>query len=151
MVVVVEGGVRASTSLTKPYEGPKPKRLRRPVIGRRDVSAALHRDFYESIRNHNFIKRLRDKNQRQNDAAVQEKGMLKDFWAFSKRAVDGRVGREEEKATFSCDVANNFFTTRYSTPVPLATEAIPSFPSIPAPETPFDMAPIRPRDVCSIL
>lgn len=38
------------------------KRLRL-VIGRRDVSSSLRREFYESIQTHNFIKWLRDKNQ----------------------------------------------------------------------------------------
>ena len=79
---------------------------------------------------------------RLNDAA--------DFWAFSKKAVVGRIGKEE-KANFSREAANEFYTTRYSTPVPLAAEAVAWFPSLPAPESPFDMAPIRPRDIRSIL
>ena len=85
------------------------------------------------------------------DAAAQERSLLKDFWAFSKRAVEGRVGKEEKKASFSCETANDFFTLRYSSPAPLAVDAIAWFPSLPVPESPFDMAPIRPRDVRSVL
>ena len=59
--------------------------------------------------------------------------------------------REEEKANFSRETANEFFTSRYSTPVPLATEAVAWFPAIPIPETPFNATAIRPRDVRSIL
>ena len=77
------------------------KRLRRLVVGRRDVSAEIRREFYESIRTHNSIKRLRDRSQRQSDAAAQERTLLKDFWAFSKKAVNGRVGKEEEQVSFS--------------------------------------------------
>ena len=127
------------------------KRLRRLINGRRDVSAALRREFYESIRTHNFIKRQRDKSLRRNDAVAQERALLKDFWSFAKKAVVGRVGREEEKANFSRETANEFFTSRYSTPVPLAAEAVAWFPSIPIPETPFDATAIRPRDVRGIL
>ena len=127
------------------------KRLQRLISGRRDVSAVLRRQFYEAIRNHNYLKRLRDKEKRKNDAASQEKALFKDFWAFAKSAVSGQVGKEVVAPTFSRDVANEWYRGRYSVPVPVNEEALRWFPSLPAPDSPFQLAPIRPREVKEVL
>ena len=55
------------------------KRLQRLIAGRRLVSVSLRREFYEAIRNHNYLKRLRDKERRKNDAAAQERWQWRIF------------------------------------------------------------------------
>ena len=76
---------------------------------------------------------------------------MKNFWAFSKKAVSGLVGKEEERPAFDGNFASEWFKNRYSTPVPLAREAVSWFPNLPMGDKVFDMGPIRPRDVRNVL
>ena len=63
----------------------------------------------------------------------------------------GTVEIEAKSATFNVNEANNFPRVRYSSPAHLARDAITWFPSIPVPAEDFNMHPVRPRDVRSVL
>ena len=128
------------------------KRLRRLVVGKRQVDIEIRRLFYQSIKTYSFIKKLREKQKRKNDAEAQERSLFKNFWSFAKRAVEGTVGADVKGPTFTFDDANKFYRDRYSTPAPLVEDAISWFPTIPVPVIKdFDMSPIRPRDVRNTL
>ena len=91
------------------------------------------------------------KRQRERDTQGQEKSYLKDFWAFSKKAVSGLIGKEQERPTFDRAFASEWYSNKYSTPVPLSQEAVSWFPRLPEADSGFDLRPIRPRDVRSVL
>ena len=57
----------------------------------------------------------------------------------------------EEKPSFDKAFADEWYKNRYSTPVPLAPEAVSWFPRLPECVNEFDMSPIRPRDVKQVL
>jgi hypothetical protein len=123
------------------------KRLRKLVVGKRNVNPDTRRQFYEAVRTHNLVKKLRDQRIRADDAASQERGFLKDFWKFSKLAVAGKIGVETEKVSFSREYANEWYSNRYAVPVSLSNEAVKWFPSLPLPTSDFNLSAIKPRDV----
>ena len=128
------------------------KRLRRLVFGRgRRVDQGLRAQFYQAVKAYSYIRNEREKRQRERDTRGQEKSYLKNFWAFSKKAVSGMIGKEEERPAFDMAFANEWYKNRYSTPVPLSQEAVNWFPRLPEVDKEFDMGPIRPRDVKSVL
>ena len=98
-----------------------------------------------------FIRRVRERRERESDTRGQEKSYLKNFWAFSKKAVAGFIGKEEERPSFGGSFASEWYKNRYSTPVPLVPEAVSWFPSLPEGDKQFNMGPIRPRDVRNVL
>ena len=75
-----------------------------------------------------FIRNERERRQREGETRGQEKSFLKNFWPFSKRAVNGLIGKMEEKPSFDKDFADEWYKNRYSIPVPLAPEAVNWFP-----------------------
>ena len=128
------------------------KRLQRLVFGRnRRVGQDLRAQFYQAVKLVSFIRRERDKRQRDGETRGQEKSFSKNFWAFSKRAVNGLIGKTEEKPSFDKTFADEWYKNRYSIPVPLAPDAVSWFSRLPEGETGFDMRPIRPTDVKSVL
>ena len=128
------------------------KRLRRLVFGRgRRVDQGLRAQFYQAVRAVSFIRNERERRQRERDKKGQEKSFLKDFWSFSKRAVNGMIGKDIERPSFDKAFADEWYKSRYSTPVPLAQEAVSWFPRLPEVGEEFDMGPIRPRDVKTVL
>ena len=114
------------------------------------MDQGLRAQFYQAVKLYSFIRNEREKRMRERDTRGQEKSYLKDFWAFSKKAVNGLLNKDSEKPTFNHDFANEWFRNRYSTPVSLSQEAVSWFPNIPVPEE-FDMGPVRPRDITSVL
>ena len=71
------------------------KRLRRLVFGgRQRVDQSLRAQFYQAVKTYSYIRNEREKRARERDMKGQEKSFLKDFWAFSKKAVNGLVGQQ---------------------------------------------------------
>ena len=128
------------------------KRLRRLVFGRGNrVDQDLRAQFYQAVKLVSHIGKEQDRRQRERDTRGQEKMFLKNFWSFSKRAVNGLIGKEQERPSFDKAFADEWFKRRYSVPVPLAPEAVSWFPRLPEGDKDFDMGPIRPRDIRSVL
>ena len=128
------------------------KRLRRLVFQRgRRVDQSLRAQFYQSVKTLSYIRNEREKRQRESDTRGQEKSFTKNFWSFSKRAVSGLIGKGEERPSFDKAFADEWYKNRYSTPAPLAQEAVSWFPRLPEGDKDFNMGPIRPRDVKSVL
>ena len=98
--------------------------------------------FYQAVKTLSFIKRTRDKRERERDTRGQEKSYLKNFWAFSEKAVSGLTGKEAERPSFDRNFADQWFRNRYSTPVPLAREAVSWFPNLAVGDKQFDMGQI---------
>ena len=88
------------------------------------MDQGLRAQFYQAVKLYSFIRNEREKRMRERDTRGQEKSYLKDFWAFSKKAVNGLLNKDSEKPTFNRDFANEWFRNRYSTPVSLSQEAV---------------------------
>ena len=66
------------------------KRLQRLVFGRNNrVDQGLRAQFYQAVKTLSYIRRVRERRERERDTRGQEKSYLKNFWAFSRRAVSG--------------------------------------------------------------
>ena len=78
-----------------------------------------------------FIRRERDNRQREEGTRGQEKSFSKNFWAYSKKAVNGLVGKLEEKPSFDKAYADQWYKDRYSIPVSLAPDAVSWFLRLP--------------------
>ena len=111
----------------------------------------LRAQFYQAVKLVSHIRNERERRQREGEARGQEKSFLKNFWAFSKKAVNSLVGKVGEKPSFDKAFADEWFRDRYSIPIPLAPEAVNWFPRLSEGAIDFDMGPIRPRDVKAIL
>ena len=128
------------------------KRLQCLVFGRnRHVGQDIRAQFYQAVKLVSHIKKQRERRQREGETRGQEKSFSNNFWAFSKKAVNGLIGKEEERPSFGKEFADEWYKNRYSIPVPLAPEALSWFPRLPEGLTQFDMRLIRPRDVKEVL
>ena len=70
------------------------------------MDQGLWAEFYQAVKTLSFIKRARDKRERERDTRGQEKSFLKNFWAFSKKVVNGNLGKEEEGPNFDGNYAS---------------------------------------------
>ena len=89
-------------------------------------------------------------------AAHQEKLFHNNRWEFSRKASKGTPGNENIQTSFSKQEADIFYPNTYSVPKLIDYQNIQWFPFIKVkPEdpsfTPFNMDPIRPKDVKNIL
>ena len=128
------------------------KRLQRLVFGRgRRLDQGLRAQFYQAVRALSFFKKAREKRERERDTKGQEKSYVKNFWSFAKRAVSGTIGKEAEGPSFDVNFANEWYKHRYSNPVSVSQEAVSWFPRLPEVVEDFDLGPVRPRDIRSVL
>ena len=115
------------------------------------MEPGLRAQFYLALKTYTYIRNEREKRQREKDTRGQEKSFSKNFWAFSKRAINGLIGKVESGPTFDRNFASEWYKRKYSTPVSLSQEAVSWFPRLPEVGEEFDMGPIRPRDVKAVL
>ncbi len=101
------------------------------------MDQGLRAQFYQAVKLYSFIRNERERRARERDARGQEKSFKKNFWAFSKKVVNGLLGKEAGKPTFSRDFANDWYKEKYSTPVPFSEQAVSWFPRLPVPEREF--------------
>ena len=59
--------------------------------------------------------------------------------------------REAQGPSFDGRFASQWYRERYSNPVSISREAVSWFPTLPKGDKQFDLGPIRPRDIKSIL
>ena len=115
------------------------------------MDQGLRAQFYQAVKVLSFIKKAREKRVRERDTRGQEKSYLKNFWSFAKKAVNGLVGKDEQGPSFDVAFANEWYQNRYSNPVSVSRQDVSWFPTLPMGDKEFDMGPIRPRDVKSVL
>ena len=86
------------------------KWLYRLVFGRkRRVDQGLRAQFYQAVKTLSFIKRARAKRDRERDTRGQEKSFTRNYWAFSKRVVNGFIGKEEERPGFDGNFSSEWY------------------------------------------
>ena len=88
--------------------------------------------------------------------SYQEGLFKKNPWEFSKSVCRGEFGKENLAPTFSREKANQHYTSNYSTEKITNLPDIHWFPEVKTgPQDPnfkpFDMSPIRPKDVSNVL
>ena len=65
---------------------------------------------------YSFIRNEREKRARERETRGQEMSFRKNFWAFSKKAVNGLLGKETGKPTFSSDFASEWYKNQWRSP-----------------------------------
>ena len=86
---------------------------------------------------------------------MQENLFNKNRWTFSKQVCNGSFGREAIQPTFTKEVADKFYPNTYSIARKLDIEKLQWYPevklSLGQGFAPFDLSPIRPKEVCDTL
>ena len=116
----------------------------------------VRKKFWEACRAISDLKRQEKKKEEMKTTVYQEGLFRKNPWAFSKSVCRGEYGKEQFAPTFSKETANLHYTSNYSTEKTTNLRDIHWFPDVQkSPDDPdfipFNMAPIRPRDVTSVL
>ncbi len=111
------------------------------------------KQFYQSIRAHNHLVKEKRKSDKLKSAEHQESLFHNDFWQFSKSVCNGTFGSQPVYPTFDKPTADRYYPQKYSVPVPIAENNLKWYPYIPVRnhDHPFDLSPIKPGDIKSIL
>ena len=102
------------------------------------------------------LRKAEREQQRLKTANHQEGLFFKNKWEFATNAVNGTLDKVAKTATFSKQKANLYYKSTYSKTTELIPENLEWFPPLPrspaSPDfMPFNMDPIRPKDVLEAL
>ena len=127
------------------------RKLRQPGATREDTIA-----LRKCLRAISDLRKAEKERDRLKTAKHQESLYFKDKWEFARNAVKGTLDKTEQAPTFTKHTADDYFKSTYSSPREIDLEQLQWFPSLPVtPEhsdfEPFNMDPIRPKDVLAAL
>ena len=110
--------------------------------------------FYEALHTYNFLRREQNANKKRRSTKFEESKFRKNFWSFSRNAVNDTLYSTASEPTFSRESANDYFSAKYATqPTPIDTDKLDWWTG-PKPDDIqhlFDMGPIRPKDIKQVL
>ena len=102
------------------------------------------------------MKNVEKKKEEQKTALHQENLYQKNRWDFAKKVTKGTLHQDQKFPSFRKTDADHFYPTTYSLPKVIQVEDLNWFPMVPrVPQDPgytqFNLEPIKPRDVRSVL
>ncbi len=103
--------------------------------------------FYDALRAHNKLLKNKKASDKVKTVSHQEKLFRQNFWDFSKKVANGQYGTEPTLPGFSKEAADEYFGPKYSTADPVDENDLSWFPDLPEARVPFNMDPVRPRDI----
>ena len=125
--------------------------LRKKAFGKNSTKNDMDQ-FRQAVKTHNYLKKLDESKHKQNTSRHHESLYRKNFYKFAENCTNGTLDQTPEGVTFSEDDANMYFPEKYSQPNPVDLEALIWFPYLPMPvSTPFDLEPIRPKHIKTVL
>ena len=129
--------------------------LRKRAFGK-NATQEDRKAFNKAVKCHNYLKKLEESKHKQNTSRHHEQQYRKNFWKFAKHCVDGNLDKKPVAPTFSELDANTYFPSKYGKPNPVDLQIVSWFPYVPtrddqSPAIPFNLEPIRPRDIRSVL
>ena len=115
-------------------------------------TAQTRKEFWETVRAISDLRKVEKKKEELHTTSHQEKLFKKNPWEFSKSAVRGELGKESVSPAFSKQAADVHYTTTYSNSTETDFSKLNWMPNVKVtPEDhgfkPFNMDPIRPRDI----
>ena len=113
-------------------------------------------EYWKTVRAISDLKKHEKNIQDMKTTAHQEKLFNKNRWNFSKQLVRGELGKVNSVTEFSKVEADKHFSSTYSTPIITNFDNLIWFPNLPTdpglPDfKPYDMSPIKPKDVLNAL
>ena len=108
-------------------------------------------NFNQSLKVYNFLLKTSKDNQKANKVKWEEKLYHKNFYKYSKRAVNGSLYKEEIVPTFDSSTANAYYSKKYGMTNPIDKEKLAWFPTIEAPKVAYNESPITPKVVKAVL
>ena len=122
----------------------------------RDATDQDRREFWAACKAVSDLRKIEKRKQDLKSASFQEKSFNKNRWEFSKNAVRGNLDSSSESPTFTKHDADTFYFGTYNSPRNIELNNLHWFPPLDgllnSPSfVPFNMDPIRPRDIRSIL
>ncbi len=103
--------------------------------------------FYDALRAHNKLLKNKRSKDKSKTVSHQEKLFRQNFWDFSKKVTNGQYGLEPTLPAFTKEAADKYFSPKYSTATPVDVASLSWFPDLPQAQVPFNMDPVRPRDI----
>ena len=110
--------------------------------------------FRQAIKAVSQFKKKHEHKENQKTTKYQETLFRKDMYGFSKQVCNGSFGNTSPKPTFTKDTANTYYNAKYSRPVHLNLMNLNWFPYVQTGSdihNQFNMSPVKPRDIRSIL
>ena len=133
----------------------KAKNALRKKAFARNASTEDRKAFRDAVKAVSFLKNQNKIKQRHKLVTKREKLYRQNFWKFAKQCCSGLLDNEagiQESPTFSKEVADQYYSARYSSVDPIDLSSASWFSYIPVPqEVTFNLSPIRPKDVKEVL
>ena len=109
--------------------------------------------FFQAIRAHHHLLKLNRQKEKTKSAKYQEDLFHKNFFSFSKSVCNGSFGKQSPSPSFDKNSADTFYRNRYSSATPVDISKLDWFPSVNMPDnfTPFNLDPIKPRDIRNVI
>ena len=133
----------------------KKKILRREAFGA-NGSEEKRKEFYLCIQAISELKQIEKKKQELKSTAYHEKQFHRNRYRYSKQTVSDTFGKVDVQPSYDKQAADHFYTSTYSEHKEVDHTQLNWFPHLPtspniADFTHFNNAPIRPRDIRSVL
>ena len=134
-------------------ESKKLKNDLRKKMQNKDSTPEDRKLFGQSVRYHNHLLKEQRKNDEINSRKHQEKMYNDNFWEFSRKLSRGELDQPMKKPTFTKATADEYYPKMYSNPPVFNPSDLNWFPFLKTPTTPtpFNMSPIKPKDIKNIL
>lgn len=130
----------------------KKKNALRKKAFSRNATAEDRKAFNDAIKSVSHLKHLEEKKREGKSASFQEKQSKDNFWSFAKKAAEGNLSTNPARPSFSAEYANRYYPQKYSSSTPLDVTKLNWFPFIPTDRpTPFDLSPVLPKHLRSLL
>ena len=108
--------------------------------------------FYDALHAYTFLKKKQSDNDQQRSTKYEESRFRKDFWSFSRKVVNNELYHQDSDPAFTKDLADEYYTSRYaSSPPAIDVDALGWMGGPPEAACPFDMSPVKPKDIKNIL
>ena len=124
--------------------------LRKKAFGKHSTEED-RKAFRQAVKAHNQLKRIQRKKNEKSATKKQETMYKKNFWQFAKRCSNGTLDKTPLKPTFSVETANAFYQGTYAVCNPVIVPNLHWFPHLPVDEATFNLDPVRPKHIRSIL
>mgnify|MGYP003407069818 CR=1 FL=1 len=121
----------------------------RKLAFKRNATPTDKQLFFKALDYYNYLLKTQHAKNFQRLTKFQEKLYHSDFWSFAKKTVNNLFTTTDQQF-ISLETANTYFKNKYSEPPPINLTSFPFLPTTPA-QSPFNLDPIKPKDIRSTL
>ena len=128
-------------------EAKKLKNELRKKARKKDATEEDKAKANQALRTYNYILKIQKQKDDLAKERKQEKAYRKNFYKTAKDIANGTFGQPTVSPNFDINIANNFYTKKYSEPVVIDPSKLNWFPNVNVPLHPYNQSPYKPRDI----